>query len=233
MIIVTTGGIHSALQLKELGHSVDVVLRENYESVLACQEMKESLDRMDSGAVFMFIGHEKEGKELLATNEPRFARALEKELHNVTLPGEGENAALLQQLYQQYLGALATIRNPAMAQKLKHDAYFIELLPLFYRIKDTADDILRMNQDHMVTMDQKARQQASTAQRRVYIMLVVAIFLAAAFMYLTGEWILRPITRLTRSAEEIRRGNLDLVVQSSSRDEIGQLSEAFNTMAAS
>ncbi|HSB45942.1 MAG TPA: histidine kinase dimerization/phospho-acceptor domain-containing protein, partial [Nitrospira sp.] len=73
----------------------------------------------------------------------------------------------------------------------------------------------------------------STAQRRVYIMLVVAIFLAAAFMYLTGEWILRPITRLTRSADEIRQGNLDLVVQSSSRDEIGQLSEAFNAMAAS
>ena len=73
LIIVTVGGIHSALQLKELGHSVDVVLRENYESVLACQDMKESLDRMDSGAVFMVLGHEREGKELLAANEPRFA----------------------------------------------------------------------------------------------------------------------------------------------------------------
>jgi hypothetical protein len=65
LIIVTSVGIHSALQLKELGHSVDVVLRENYESVLACQEMKESLERMDSGALFTILGHEREGKELL------------------------------------------------------------------------------------------------------------------------------------------------------------------------
>ena len=233
LIIVTSVGIHSALQLKELGHSVDVVLRENYESVLACQEMKESLDRMDSGAVFVVLGHEKEGKELLATNEPRFARALEKELHNVTIPGEREKAALLQQLYRQYQETLATIRDTAVARSVKHDAYFNELLPLFYRIKDTADVVLRMNQDHMVAMDQHARQQASTAQRQVYILLVMATFLAAAFMYLTGEWILRPITRLTRSADEIRRGNLDLVVQSNSRDEIGRLSESFNAMAAS
>ena len=95
LIIVMTGGIHSALQLKELGHSVDVVLRENYESVLACQEMKESLDRMDSGAVFMVLGHEREGKELLGTNEPRFARALDRELHNITIPGEREKAAVI------------------------------------------------------------------------------------------------------------------------------------------
>src|SRR5512140_456142 len=64
-------------------------------------------------------------------------------------------------------------------------------------------------------------------------MLVAATALSAAFLYLTGGWILRPITRLIRSAEEIRRGNLDLVVQSTSRDDIGQLSESFNAMAAS
>ena len=53
------------------------------------------------------------------------------------------------------------------------------------------------------------------------------------FIFFTGRWILRPIHRLIRSADEIRRGNLDLVVAADSRDEIGHLSEAFNTMAAS
>ena len=42
---------------------MDVVLRENYESVLACLEMKESLDRMDSGALFIVLGHDKEARQ--------------------------------------------------------------------------------------------------------------------------------------------------------------------------
>jgi len=52
------------------------------------------------------------------------------------------------------------------------------------------------------------------------------------FMLLAGRWILRPISLLTRSAEDIRKGNLELVVPVESRDEIGRLSEAFNEMAA-
>jgi len=42
-----------------------------------------------------------------------------------------------------------------------------------------------------------------------------------------------PIHRLILSTEEIRSGNLDLIVQADSHDEIGRLSEAFNAMAVS
>jgi signal transduction histidine kinase len=44
---------------------------------------------------------------------------------------------------------------------------------------------------------------------------------------------LSPIASLTRSVREIQKGNLDLVVNVHSRDEIGQLAEAFNQMATS
>jgi signal transduction histidine kinase len=233
LLVIVSLGVHNAFQLRVLGQSVEVVLRENFESVLACQEMKESLERMDSGAVFTVLGHGKEGEELLANNEPRFAKALERELRNITIPGEGEKAASLQRLFRDYQAALGVIRNPAVPLGAKKKAYFTGLLPLFHRIKDTADEILRMNQEHMLEMDRRARDRAATAMRQMYIMLLGATALSAGFLYLTGKWILQPITRLTRSTDEIRRGNLDLVVQSGSRDEIGQLSESFNAMAAS
>ncbi len=233
LLIIASVGIHSVLQFRELGRAVDVVLRENYESVLACLEMKESLDLMDSGAVFIVLGHRKEGDDLLASNEARFERALERELRNITLPGEGEKGALLRQLFRQYQSILETVRDPGSAPGARHDAYFTGLLPLSRRIKETADGIQRMNQENMMAMDLRARRQAEVAQRRMYVMLLGATALSAAFLYLMGGWILRPITRLILSAEEIRRGNLDLVVQSTSRDEIGRLSEAFNDMAVS
>ena len=44
--------------------------------------------------------------------------------------------------------------------------------------------------------------------------------------------ILRPLRAVTKSIREIEQGNLDLVVQVKSRDELHQLAEAFNSMAA-
>jgi NtrC-family two-component system sensor histidine kinase KinB len=44
---------------------------------------------------------------------------------------------------------------------------------------------------------------------------------------------LKPIQRLIDSTQEIRKGNLNLVIKVDTRDEIGQLSEAFNAMVAS
>jgi signal transduction histidine kinase len=85
----------------------------------------------------------------------------------------------------------------------------------------------------MSDANDRARRSAANARERMYALLAAAIALASVFIFATRKWILRPIHRLIRSADEIRRGNLDLVVASDSRDEIGRLSEAFNAMAAS
>ncbi|OGP75948.1 MAG: hypothetical protein A2Z13_00065 [Deltaproteobacteria bacterium RBG_16_64_85] len=232
-MIIAVIGVHNISRITTLGQSIDVILRENYRSVVACQEMKEALDRMDSGAVFVLLGAEQKGNDQIAQNETRFEKALQVGLGNITLPGEGQKAELLKQLFQQYRSDIKVMGNPAFGREARRKSYFAGLLPLFQRIKDTADDILRMNQENMVAMDARARRQASSVRRQMILMLFASTVVAAGFLFLTGKWILRPITRLIHSAKEIQKGNLDLVVESASRDEIGQLSEAFNEMAAS
>ena len=233
LVIIAAIGIHNITRITALGQSIDVILRENYRSVVACQEMKDALERMDSGAVFVLLGAERKGNDQIAKNEARFEKALQVELGNITLPGEGEKAERLKQLFGQFRSGIKVMDNPAFGREARRKAYFDELLPLFQRMKDTADDILRMNQENMVATDARARRQAKSVRGQMYMMLLAATIVAAGFLFLTGKWILRPITRLTNSAKEIRKGNLDLVVPGGSRDEIGQLSEAFNEMTAS
>ena len=233
LVIIAAIGIHNITRITALGQSIDVILRENYRSVVACQEMKEALERMDSGAVFVLLGAEQKGNDQIAQNEARFEKALQVELGNITLPGEGEKAERLKQLFGQFRSDIKVMGNPAFGREARRKAYFDELLPLFQRIKETADDILRMNQENMVAMDARARRQALSVRGQMYMMLLAATVVAAGFLFFTGKWILRPITRLTNSAKEIRKGNLDLVLPGGSRDEIGQLSEAFNEMTAS
>jgi len=232
VIILIIGG-QSIAQFGELGQSIDVILRENYRSVAACQEMKEALERMDSGILFVLLGHDREGRALIGANEQRFEKALRVELSNITLPGEGEKAAALKGLFARYREVLYGVLDAALSREVRLNRFFREVQPLFEQAKATADDILRMNQGNMNDANERARRQAKFARERMYLFLVFGFLIAVAFIFFTGRWILRPIERLIRSTEEIRAGNLDLVVRADSRDEIGRLSEAFNDMAAS
>jgi PAS domain S-box-containing protein len=84
----------------------------------------------------------------------------------------------------------------------------------------------------MSEANNRARAKAASARQRMYFLLFAGAMIAAGFIYFTGRWILRPITRLIDFTEQVAQGNLQLVIQSSSMDEIGRLSEAFNNMTA-
>ncbi len=233
LIIILLIGIQSIIQLSRLGDSIDVILRENYRSVIACQEIKEALERIDSGILFSLQGYTQKGDEQIRINEKAFEKALQVELNNITLPGEGEKAALLQKNYNQYKSSLKDVVGSPLSIDHRRQTYFNELLPLFDHIKGIANEILQMNQQNMHEANDRARRSAATAKREMVFLLLAGMIIAVGFLFFFGKWVLRPINRLIQSTDEIRKGNLDLVVQSSSRDEIGHLSQAFNDMATS
>ena len=232
LVIIVLIGTQGIRELTELGPSIDVILRENYRSVIACQQMKEALERMDSGALFIVLGNEKVGNESIATHERDFEKALQIELNNITLPREGEKANRIRTLFAQYTASLQAMRSPGLSSADRRDLYFTKLLPLFQQIKNSAEEVLHMNQDNMSEANDRARAKAASARQRMYVLVCAGALLAIGFIYFTGKWVLRPITRLIDFTDQVARGNLDLVIHSSSRDEIGRLSAAFNDMAA-
>jgi signal transduction histidine kinase len=231
LAIVAGIGVMTIVQLRHLGEAIDVILRENYRSVVACQEMKEALERVDSGIVLTFLGVDADGRRQIETGMQRFSKALSLEISNITLPGEGEKSHRLGEIYREYAALLPRITDPSRRFEERRSDYFEMLLPLFEQIKALAQEILEMNQANMSEANDAARSQAASAQRRMTIAILACAVVAVLFSLLTQRWILDPIRRLMESASEVRRGNLDLVLGTGSKDEIGQLSEAFNSMA--
>jgi signal transduction histidine kinase len=231
LALLTIVGVQSIVWISRLGGSVDTILRENYDSVVACQQMKEALDRMDSGALFALAGDPEQGRRLAAANAPRFDKALGVELRNITLPGEGPAAFRIRDLYAAFPPVLAGVLDASRPLDARRTAYFGRLLPLFQQIKQAADQVLQMNQDHMVLASTRARALAARTSRRMMALLVLGAALAVGFVLFLSRAILVPLSRLTQSVREVEQGNLDLVVPVVSQDEIGELAAAFNAMA--
>jgi NtrC-family two-component system sensor histidine kinase KinB len=221
----------SIRRFNQLGRSIDVILKENYRSVIACQQMKDSLERMDSGLLFILSGFVKEGVKQIETNRDHFKEALQTELNNLTLPDESSRAFALKSLFSLYDEGLEEFMKSE--PQLLRQIYFENLFPLFKNIKNKAESILQMNQDNMNAANNRARRKAEKARRDMYFFLNLSAFIILLFMLFSNHWILKPIQRLIDSTQEIRKGNLNLVIKVDTRDEIGQLSEAFNAMVAS
>jgi NtrC-family two-component system sensor histidine kinase KinB len=192
LLIILIIGIQSIVHLTKLGESIDVILRENYRSVIACQQMKEALERMDSGILFELLGYTQKGDELIRKNELVFEMALQVELNNITLSGEGEKANHLQNLFGKYKTVLKKTEDSRSPITVRRDAYFTELFPLFLQIKDTASEILRMNQQNMSDANDLARNSAAAARKQMYILLFAGTIVGLGFIFFAGRWILRP-----------------------------------------
>lgn len=233
LLIAVVIGMISIGQFTVLGQSIDVIMKENYRSVIASQDMKESIERMDSGALYILVGYEKEGKKYISASTEKFLAALDTELNNITLPGEEEKARRIEELFAGYRTALSGLGNENISLDVRRKAYFAETLPLFQEIKTLAQDILEMNQNNMNQANIAASQQAGAARSHMLTFLGASAVIAILFSLFVNRWVLHPIRELIDSTNEVRKGNLNLVVATHSRDEIGKLSEAFNAMTES
>lgn len=196
LAILIAVGVESITLLDELGGSIDVILRENYTSVVACERMKEALERMDSGALFALAGEEDQGRALAVENRPRFDAALKTELGNITLPGEGERAERLRRLYGSFVPVLERILAPETPAGTRRALYFQQLYPAFRQIKGTADEILQMNQRNMVEAKEKARKTADGATLRMALLLLSGTAFAGFCVLYLANAILWPLERL-------------------------------------
>jgi len=230
--IVAIIGVMTMIQIGDLGRAIDIILKENYRSVVACQEMKESLERIDSGILFTLAGNETEGERLIGEFTSEFHRALDTEFGNITLPGEREMSQRIKMLFNEYLQLIPLVTQPQSSLQERQEVYFLRLQPKFIEIKETAQTIQAINQKNMTEANNAARHKARSAYSSMLIAIIICAVTAILFSYLAHIWVLQPINKLIESTNEIRSGNLDLVLQKTSSDEVGRLSESFNEMVA-
>lgn len=229
-ILIVAMACYSVFLFSKLGTQLDVVLRENYRSVVAAQNMRESAERMDSALNFSLMGEEQRGRKLYENSLTKFQDGLQTELNNITLPGEDELAHTIESLQKEYSSLVGTFWQTTDL-KTQRQLYFHELLPTYTKIRDSAQAIISLNQDNMVTTDHQTRELSTRSTHYIIAVSLLGIVAALLFAGRLQKAILQPIQTLTVVSKELGEGKLDQAVPVLSKDELGDLAQAFNKMA--
>jgi len=218
----------AVLALNRLGGAIATILKENYASVVACEDMKEALERLDSAAQFASSGREDIGTPMLLAHRPAFAEAFGREAANVTLPEEGALVRDIEARSHAYGEEVDRVLSLPEADRKAR--YFGDLLPRFTALKDRIQAVLQLNQDAMVAADRAAKELAARSVRIALAVSAAAVLFTAWFAFWLPGAIVRPVQAMTRTVVAIGEGNLSVSVADPAVRELAPPAAAFNRM---
>jgi two-component system, NtrC family, sensor histidine kinase KinB len=236
-------GAWGAWRLREMGSVSRRIISNNYDSVVAAQEMKESLERQDSAAVFALLGARDKAAAQVREHRAKFDQNFEKAANNITEIGESAAVEAIRADRQKYYEmfdaftqrvnstdqSAGSVARPEV--RSEREEYFNLLEPQFNKLRAECEHLLQLNQRAMVA---KSEAAAGVAQLWFYRTLLIAGVLVAAGIYLAfflANRIVEPLRELTATTAKIAGGDLNAKVDVSSRDELGILAAEYNRMA--
>ena len=231
VIILAVSG-WAIYHLVHLGRSVDVILVNNYKSILASENMKEALERIDSSAMFLVASHTEKAKAQFAESQQKFENNYRVAADNITEHGEAEIVSDINSRYAAYRQSIE--RFFENKRKLTVDQqsaeYFDRMEPAFLGLKERLDDLLHLNQRAMVLASERAQAESLKAEVSTAIVATLGLALALGFAWRFTTYVVGPISLLAKKAKLIGEGDFDQHIEVSSRDEIGMLASEFNRM---
>ena len=221
-------GAWSAWRLHDMGKVSRRIISENYDSVVAAQEMKESLERQDSAALFALLGAREKALVQLREHRARFDVNFQKAANNITEIGEPDAIDSIRrdrEIYYQRFDIFITKTTSAPEE------YFSQLEPQFNTLRADCEHLLQLNQRAMVA---KSEAAAGVAQLWFYRTLLIAGVLVVAGLglaFFLARRIVEPLRQLTETTSKIAGGDLNAKVAVNSSDEVGVLAAEYNRMA--
>lgn len=220
-------------QVDQLGEAIDVILRENYQSVIICQNVNRTLESIDNDLLRSATNWETNNHQaFFDTHVSDINKQWSAEMRNLTIPGESVMAHEISGLLQSYFLILPKITNPKSTPEIRQKLYREQASPLFDKLKNKINTVLELNQKNMTDANNAARIEAKKLRHAGIILLGAGLFFLAFFSWLMTKWIQRPLRKLIAMTDEIGSGNLASILEFKSKDEIGQLANSFNAMAA-
>lgn len=227
LLLIAMGG-YALLTCLRLSRAVEVTLVGNYRAMLATAEMKDEATRINTALDQAQRGEFLAARQQLAEQRSRFERNLRDQ--SMTSAGT-PRARPLEQVDQAFAAQVAKDEELLRRPSLDLAALRETETALFGTLK-ALEALAQYDHDALEVEIAAAAQTSRTTVRLLAGAMAAAVLLSLYLSYRLSRSLLRPIKALTASAVALGDGALDREVPVQSRDELGELARAFNTMGA-
>ncbi len=234
MLLSLAAGFWSIYNFYGLGTKVNNILRDNYQSVLAAENMMKSLERQD---IALLDASEGEADPRASggkfwENRDLFFYWYNEAVRSVSMPAQEPLRDSIRTAYGLY-----AVTADSMRARLDQGAfleakqyYYDAVRPVSDRLRNLCLRLFEINQAAMYDAMPRTHAFANQAAYGMMVSSVIALGLSViAMLWLTRVFI-TPAEQLTERVKQIGAGKLDLKIDVLSDDEIGQLSREFNKM---
>lgn len=222
----------AVVHLYRLGQASDAILRENFASILAAENMIDVMERQDSAVLLLLLGYREEGTGQFREHEVEFIQWLARAKGNITLVGEEEVLADIEQGYRAYLALFAQLQQGLPDAETASRTYYHEtLLPQFHKVRGACLRLREMNQQAMVEASSRTQRVSVQAIWSTTAAGVIAGGLGLLFSILLSGILVRPLLAMARATEKFAEGGFDIALEVRSGDELGLLARQLVAMS--
>jgi NtrC-family two-component system sensor histidine kinase KinB len=232
LVLVLLILVWAVVHLYRLGQASDAILRENFASILAAENMIDVMERQDSAVLLLLLGYREEGTAQFRENEVEFIQWLAKAKGNITLPGEEGVLAAIERGYRLYLALFAELQEELPERETTARSFYHEtLLPQFHEVRRACLHLREMNQQAMVEASSRAQRVSVQAIWSMTAAGVIAGGAGLLFSILLSGILVRPLLAMARATEKIAEGDYDVSLEARAGDELGLLARQLVVMS--
>ncbi|MEW6667243.1 MAG: ATP-binding protein [Thermodesulfobacteriota bacterium] len=227
--------VWAVMNLVSLGKATDAILRENYRSILAAENMVDALERQDSAVLLLFLGDAEKGTSQFREYEAEFLQWLARAKDNITIEGEAQLVGAIEDDYARYrrqFSGMTDLSGPKNSPAgFSPGLYRETIYPGFTRVRDACIKLRNLNEATMYGASVRAGQVARRAIWSTVLVASAALTVALIFSLLLAERIVRPLRGFMEASRKISTGDYSVQVPVETEDELGRLAGEFNRMA--
>ncbi len=225
--------IWAIINFNRLGSSVDQIIRENYLSVVAAENMARSLEAEDNALTALITYQSKKYLDTYNQIKLDFFQWHQKALDRVVKEKQRtllDTIRLQHRIYLELADTLLMYIFDPQLNEIARTYHYNAIRPVNQNLKQYCFRLIDFNQQEMFELDKRARQISSEATYAVLIASLIAVTLSILASVQFTRSLVEPAERLTETVRKIGRGWLDLKTDITSNDEFGELSREFNKM---
>ncbi|MGE5845708.1 MAG: ATP-binding protein [Ignavibacteria bacterium] len=223
-------GVLGILFIGQLAQKTRGTIQDNYSSVDYVIKMLTSLDEMNSFQIKNLRNvNSIDTSEIINYLKTKkiFEQNLQLESKNITEASESETVGELHSEYTDYMSIYEKLKK----NKLNADDDFQAFNNNYLSVRSLILGIYKLNMDAITDKTNELQSTADEVILYMSIAAILSILITLSFAYTFPSKIIKPIKELTERIKSISEQKYEQKLEINTKDELGELASAFNTMA--